>query len=236
MAAGPKPEKDETIEQQVALEDAHLQIGDSINLQSKTDGATDRYSVKLIGMLQGRSVLVTTPVIDGKYILVREGQAFILRAFSGKSVFAFTTHVLKSVNVPYPHLHLSYPREVKSLVVRKGARANVKIICAITSCDASPIQEAGVIYNLSVGGALMGVKRSFAQTGQRLTVKFKITVNGIEVMQELQAVIRAINTSLANESNMPIQYGLQFVDISPDASIPLLAFVYYQLMEQSPGG
>ena len=232
MTASQENDKDETTEALVSLEDARLQIGDSINLQSQAIGTNERYSVKLIGMAQGRSVLVTTPFVDGKYLLMREGQNFILRAFSGKSVFAFVTQIIKSVNSPYPYLHLSYPKVVKSLVVRKGARANVKIICAVTRCDDTAIQEAGLITNISIGGALMGAKKNFAHKGQTVHFKFKVVVNGIEVIEELKAIVRAINT--VADSDMPVQYGLQFVDVTPEASIPLLAFVYYQLLEQVP--
>lgn len=235
MTTSQEHEKKETIEKQVTLEEARLQIGDSVSLQTQTEGAAERHSVRLIGVTQGRSILVTTPIIDGKYLLMREGQTFILRVFSGKSVFAFTTQILKSVNSPYPYLHLAYPREVKSLVVRKGARANVRVICAITGCDDVSIQEAGVITNISIGGALMGVKRAFAQKGQRLTIKFKAMVNGIDFIQEHQALIQTVNASLSNETDTPLQFGLQFVDVSDGNMISLLAFVYYQLLEQSPG-
>jgi len=235
MTTSQESDKEETTEALVSLEDARLQIGDAINLQSQAVGSNERYSVKLIGMLQGRSVLVSTPFVDGKYLLMREGQNFILRAFSGKSVFAFVTQILKSVNAPYPYLHLSYPKEVKSLVVRKGERANVKIICAITRCDETAIQEAGLITNISIGGAQMGAKKTFAQKGQTLHIKFKIVVNGVERMEELKAIVRAVSSSALADNDMPVQYGLQFIDIAPEASIPLLAFVYYQLLEQTPG-
>jgi hypothetical protein len=34
---------------------------------------------------------------------------------------------------------------------------------------------------------------------------------------------------------MPCQIGIQFLEVSPENSIPLLAFVYQALLEQSPG-
>lgn len=235
MAATHEPAKEVTAGKVIMLEEAHLQMGELINLQVRTEGAAERYSVRLIGMSQGRSVLVTTPMIEGKYLMMREGQSFIARAFPGKSAVAFTTQILKSVNSPYPYLHLAYPREVRSVVVRKGARANVKIICAITDCDDVAHQEAGTIVNVSVGGALVAVRRAFGQKGQGLRIKFKLAVNGVQSLLELKAVIQSINTSPTNETEIPYQFGLQFVDVPPESSIPLLAFVYQQLLEQSLG-
>ncbi|MDD5249284.1 MAG: flagellar brake protein [Rhodocyclaceae bacterium] len=235
MAAGQEQVGEEATEKLITLEEARLHIGDIVNLQAQVAGATERYSVRLIGLSQNRSVLVTTPMCDGKYLLMREGQAFILRAFSGKSAFAFTTQILKSVNAPYPYLHLAYPREVRSLIVRKGARANVKLICAISSCDDVPIQEAGTLLNLSIGGALLAAKRALGHKGQKLTIKFKAVINGVEALLEVAAVIRSTSIDQSADSNTPYHLALQFVDVSAEKSIPLLAFVYHLLLEQMPG-
>ena len=235
MADSPEHAKEETTEKQIVLEEARLQMGDLVHLQTQSNEATERYSVRLVGMAKGRSVLVTTPMIDGKYLLMREGQSFILRAFSGKSAYAFSTQIIRSVNTPYPYLHLAYPRHVRSLVVRKGARADVRVICAISECDGVPMQGAGTIVNLSVGGALMVVKQPPGTKGQRLTLKFKAVVNGIEALLEIKAIIRAINFDPTGETDTPYQLGLQFADITAADSIPLLAFVYHQLLEQSLG-
>ncbi|MCX7164862.1 MAG: flagellar brake protein [Rhodocyclales bacterium] len=235
MADNQEQAREQTTEKYLMLEEARLQIGDLVNLQTQSSDAIERYSVRLLGMSKGRSVLVTTPMIDGKYLLMREGQGFIVRAFSGKSAYAFPTQILKSVNTPYPYLHLAYPREVRSLVVRRGSRADVKVICAVTGYDDATLQAAGTIINLSIGGALMAVKQPLGEKGQRLIIKFKAIVNGIEAMLELNAVIRAINVDQTGETDTPYQLGIQFVDVSAEDSIPLLAFVYQELLEQSLG-
>ena len=232
----PKKEREatETVrERQIALEDARLQIGDIVQLQSQQGSGSTRYSVRLIGFARGRSVLVSTPMDAGRYLLMREGQAFVLRAFSGKNAYAFPTHIVKSVNTPYPYLHLSYPAHVKSLVVRKGARANVNLICAITRCGDTPVQAAGTLRNISIGGALLATRQQPGDVGQELTIKFKTEVNAIEVLLELNAVIRAVNVVQEEGRDTPCHLGLQFIDVSPEDSIPLLAYVYHMLLEQS---
>lgn len=236
MAQGKDQTSERVSETQVALEDARLQIGDQVQLQPLGGDEQVRYAVRLIGQSRGRSVLVTTPIVDNKYLLMREGQSFVLRAFSGKSAIAFSTRIIKSVNTPYPYLHLAYPKWVRSLVIRKGARAAVKLVCAIRRCAEVPIEQAGTIVNISIGGALMVTKHSFDQKGQRLLVKFKVLVNGIEAILELNAVIRAINVDASGETDAPYNVGLQFVDVTPEDSIPLLAYVYYELLQQTGSG
>lgn len=235
MADTQQPTREEVSEKHIALDEARLLIGDLVSLQTQSGEGVERYSVKLVGMSKGRSVLVTTPMIDGKYLLMREGQAFILRAFSGKNAYAFSTQILKSLNTPYPYLHLAYPREVRSLVVRKGARADVKVICAISRADDAGLQAAGTIVNLSVGGALLVAKQPPGQKGQCLVVKFKVLVSGIEALLELKALIRAIGIDRSGDTDTPYQIGLQFVEVSAEESIPLMAFVYQELLNQSLG-
>ena len=225
----------ETGAKPIALEEARLQIGDLINLQAQHGDRVERYSVRLLGMAKGRSVLVSTPMVDGHYLLMREGQALVLRAFSGKSAYAFPTQILKSVNTPYPYLHLAYPREVRSLVVRHGARADVRLICAIESLDTAKIDPAGTIVNLSVGGALVVLKNAPGKREQKLRLKFKVVLNGIEALLEVDALIRAINRDYSGGTDTPYQMGVQFLEIPPEHSIPLLAFVYQALLEQVPG-
>lgn len=233
MASIHKQAQGKISEKITTLEEAHLQIGDHVNLQVLNFGGDERYSANLIGVCHGHSILVTTPMVDGKYELMRIGHAYILRVFSGRSAFAFATHILKSLHTPYPYLHLAYPREVRSLVVRTNDRAKVKLICAITGYDEVQLQEAGTIINISIDGAMVGVKKVFGHKGQKLSIKFKVIVNGVEAFLKLDAIIKSINTHQFKDGDLPFQLGLQFVDVPTEDSIPLLAFVYHHLMEQS---
>jgi c-di-GMP-binding flagellar brake protein YcgR len=222
-------------EKSMLLGESRLQIGDLVSLQPIAGEGTLRYSIKLIGMSKDRSVLVSTPMVDGHYLLMKEGQGFILRGFSGKSAYAFATQILKSMNTPYPYLHLSYPRAIKSLVVRKGSRADVNVICAVVDADDPKNTAAGSIINISAGGALLVFRDAYGTIGQTLIVKFKTMINGIEALIELKSVVRAVNVDHSADSALPHRIGIQFADIAPQDSIPLLAFVYQALLEQSFG-
>lgn len=174
-------------------------------------------------------------MVDGHHLLMREGQSLILRAFSGKSAYAFPTQMLKTVNTPYPYLHLAFPRGVRSLVVRHGARANVRLIRAIEAVAGPPIDAAGTIIDLSVGGALVVLKNAPGKRDQKLNLKFKVRLNGIEAPLEVDAVVRAINRDYSCDTDTPFQMGAQFLEVAAGNSIPLLAYVYQALLEQVPG-
>lgn len=235
MSDTQKPAKKEAREGTISLEETRLAIGSAVSLQVQNGVAVERYTVKLIGMSTGRSVLVTAPMVDRKYLLMRDAQSFIVRAFSGKSAYAFSTQLLKSVNTPYPYLHLAYPREVKSLIVRKGARVDVRVICLIVDGENPQLQMAGLIVNLSAGGAQILVRQPPAQRDQRLVLSFRVVLNDFEALLKLGAVIRAINLDQSGESDMPYQIGTQFVDLSASDSLHLQAFLYQELLEKSLG-
>ena len=221
------------------LEDIKLQIGDTLQLQSQADQGTVRYYVKLIGYAVGKSILVTTPVVDGKICLMREGQSFVVRCFSGKNAYAFAAGTFKVVNAPFPHMHLSYPREVRGIVVRKGARVNTSIIAAvhITSGPRLNTQGAGNIINLSVGGALLTSRTPLGEKGDRVSIKFRVHLQDIEAFPQLEAVIRNVSPEPATEGGGPPSFlhGLEFRDVPQSDRVMLTAYVYQRLLEESAG-
>ncbi|MCB1951901.1 MAG: flagellar brake protein [Zoogloeaceae bacterium] len=222
-----------TREEIKCLDEIKLTIGDTLHLQTQTEGGRVRYAVKLIGFLRGKGLIVSTPMQDGKVLLMRDGQGFVVRVFSGKSVYAFSTSTFKVANVPYPHLHLTWPREVRGLAVRSGARAKVKLIAAVR--DASNKSGAASLSNLSTGGCSLSVKNSMGVISDRLGIKFRVTVNDVEQYIDLEGIIRSI--SHENDANGVdvIQYGIQFVDIPAGDQLALTAYVYRALFEESAG-
>lgn len=220
------------------LEDIKLQIGDTLQLQSQVGQGGGRYYVKLIGYVPGKSLLVTAPLVDGKIALMREGQNFVIRCFSGKNAYAFKSATFKVVNTPFPHLHLMYPREVRGLEVRKGARVHTNIISAIKVLSGAQAdsQAAGTVANLSVGGALLIAKNALGDKGDRISLTFRVALQDIESFPSLEAVIRSVSQEPADEGGLSrVQHGLEFRDVSQEDRVMLTAFVYQQLLEDSGG-
>jgi len=220
----------------VNLDEARLQIGDSLQLQPLGDTTAPRHYVKLIGFARQGSVLVSTPKVDGAYIFVRDGQNYVVRAFSGKNAYAFSTSVVRSVAVPYPYLHLTYPRDVRALVVRRGARAKVNLIASARRLDGSG-QETGEaaaasIRNVSISGALIASPHPLGLKDEQIRLSFKISLADIVSLVTLDAVIRVVNPGGEDLGPGMIGYGLEFVGGEAQDRITLTAFVYQKLLEQ----
>lgn len=216
------------------FEDVRLDIGDALQLQSQGDGGQSRYYVRLIGYLKGRSIIVSTPTADGKVLLMREGQAFVVRMFSGKSVFAFGATIAKVANVPFPHLHLSYPSEVRGLVVRSGARARVNLICAVTGADGR--SHAASLVDLSVGGAMLTAKGPIGGKDDGLSIKFRVVVNDVEEYLTVPAILRSVHAAAADSEISQVNHGVQFGELPHSDKVVLSAFVYRTLFEESADG
>jgi len=215
-----------------ALDEIKLGIGDNLQLQSQAGTATVRYYVKLIGYLRGKGLIVTTPAQDGKVLLMREGQAFVVRLFSGKSVYAFPATIFKVANVPYPHLHLTYPSQVKGLVVRSGARVKVNLIAAIT--DSRGRSHAASITNLSTGGCSLVAKLPLGLRESRVQLKFRVVINDGEQFLHLEGIIRSIQGEAAEDGQTAqVQHGIQFAELPQGEDVVLTAYVYQRLFEEA---
>jgi c-di-GMP-binding flagellar brake protein YcgR len=226
----PTPEP-EPAAQVCQFDEIHVPIGETLQLQSHIEGNTGRYGVKLIGYAKGRSVIVSTPMQNGYVMLLREGQAFVARFFSGKSAYAFPTTILKVLNTPYPHLHLSYPKEVSGLLVRRGMRARVKLIASVTRADET---SGATLHDLSVGGAMLSARRRLGKVDERITVKFRVDVTGIEHYLSLPALIRNVRElTSAEDGKVMLQHGVQFVDAPAPDQLALSAFVFQTLLDEA---
>ena len=213
------------------LEATKIRIGDPLHLQSSAEAP--RLLVKLIGYLKGRGLIVTEPGADGEYVMLKDGQSFVCRFFSGQNAYAFTTVVSKQTSVPFPHVHLSYPREVRGLEIRKGARIDVDLITAVTmDVDGQSKQGAGKIVNISVGGGALRAKTPLGQKGETVGISFKVQVGEVQTLIVFDSIIRTVSHD-ANEPGMPYLHGLQFMDPEPHMAMALTAFVYQKMAAES---
>jgi len=209
------------------MDDVRWYVGETLHMQSLTESES-RFVVKLIGYIKGKSVLVTAPMVDGKYVLIRDNQTFVMRAFQGKKAFAFTVIALKSVFSPHPYLHLSYPRHINSSVIRHDARASVKIIASVTFQNPDRT-AAATLLDLSLGGSSGVLKQAIAEKGETGTVSFKINVVGNEGLLTIDFVVRSV---APNEEAEGYRYGFEFQNLTPQNKLILSAFVHQTIAEQ----
>lgn len=213
----------------LTLDQIKLNIGDTVQLQFQSDIQPPRCFVTLIGYLEGQSLIVTTPVINGSMMLVREGQDFVVRLFSGKSAYAFAASARRVTNAPYPHLHLTYPKEVRGLVVRGSSRGRTNIICHATAENGRGY--ACVARDISIGGALIAASEKIGDVGSPLTLKFRVKVGSAEHMLALNCTIRSVNASRATAEEKPAMlHGLSFEEVTSQDTLVISTLLYQNMV------
>ncbi len=223
----------ETEFEDLPLDLVRLQIGDALQLQSQAGDGQSRHYVRLIGYLKGHSVFVTAPTQDGKVMLMREGQNFVVRAFCGKHAYAFPSTIDKVVNSPFPFLHLSYPASVRGLAVRRFARVDVQIIASISLAgDEGGTPKAATIVNLSLGGARIKASAPLARRGAEIVLKFRLDMNDVESYLVVPATVRAIAHDETDPQGL-VEHGVEFGNVGQQDQLVMTAFVYQRLLEES---
>lgn len=193
-----------------SMDEVHWRVGETLQLQPH-DNLNVRYAVHLIGFLKNRSVFVTAPTVDGKFVLIRDGQTFVVRAFSGKRAYAFTAAAMKSMHSPHPYLLLSYPKEVRCTIVRQSARIDVKIIASV-SLGKPERTTAATLIDLSMGGTSVIVKEPLGIKGEEGRIKFKVNAADVDAYLNIPIVLRSIAKLDTGDG---YRHGIEFVNV-PD--------------------
>ena len=212
-------------------------LGDTLQLQYVEDPDRERKYVKLIGCLPGKSLIVTPPTHEGKLLLVREDQHFIVRMFSDNTVQGFNARVLKNYQVPYPHFHLSFPDQCESQVVRKAHRVDLNMIVSVENQHPERLCQkmSARLTNLSTAGAQIISKTPLGEVGDTIVVSMRLVVCGVEKYVSPGAVIRrikALEPVKVNENTLAeISYGVELLPLEEQETILLHSFVYESLIK-----
>jgi hypothetical protein len=212
-----------------SLSQIGLAIGDSIQLQLQSDVEQPRCIVTLVGYLDGQSLIVTTPIVNGSMLLIREGQDFVVRLFCGKSAYAFAASAKRVTNTPYPHIHLTYPKSVRGMVVRASPRGRTNIICHATAENGRG--HACVARDISLGGAQISAGDRIGDVGDPVTLNFRVRIADAEHMLTMNSTIRSVNASRAADDAKPAMlHGLSFDSIGSQETLVISTLLYQNMV------
>lgn len=215
------------------FEDIKARVGDTFQVQISSDTQEIRHSVKLLGYLAGKTIMITTPTLNNNAMLLREGQSLTVRAFSGTAAYAFSCDVTKACNTPIAYLHLSYPKSTQKAPIRAAARINFDIIGAstnITHGESSNITPTAIIINdISTTGASIASSSPLGKKDDILRIAFRAKIRDIVVHPTLKCAIRSLTST--DDADNPIKYGLQFLDLDTQELLTLQSLVYQKILE-----
>lgn len=213
----------------LSLANISLKIGDAIQLQFQSGAESTRCFVTLIGYLAEQGVIVSMPVIEGRIMQISDGLPIVARFFSGKNAYAFSAVARKSASAPFPYLHLSYPNEVRGIVVRGSSRAHANINCQAVTGDGKSYKCTA--RDISIGGALIALRETVGKVGDKLTLNLPVHINYLDHMLALQCLIRSVHNGHQTANEIPSNLlGLSFEEMSSQDTLVISTLLYQNLI------
>jgi c-di-GMP-binding flagellar brake protein YcgR len=215
------------------FDDMRLKVGDRLQIQFPSRIAHERAFVRLIGYVSNQCLLVMAPrQPDGLRIHLHEGDELIVRIFSSQSAFGFSTRIDKIIKLPFEYLHLTFPKEIKGMQVRKAPRVKTRIICLVSNDASGEANLNGILLNMSANGALLVAKRLLAPVGETIKLAFRFNLHGTEAMMNLRARVRSQFAEESPDNRTPEHHGLEFIDLTPHEAMLLQSLIYQQMIER----
>ena len=211
-----------------------LSIGDALQLQFVADETKRRYYSKVIGYLEGQSVLITTPRIEGKTIIVRDNQIVVVRMMTGNQVYGFNTRVLQSCLKPYPYVHMAYPQELEKVVVRKSRRVETRLNATVDVYServSDPETVEVLLIDISTSGALVIAEKPLGRVGEMFSITANIGVANVNETVTIPSIIRNVRDVEEKEGEIAYYHGVEFQLLEQHEHFVLHGFVYEQLFK-----
>ncbi len=186
--------------------DLELNTGTPVQLQLNFGDQVKRYASRIIGYARPHSIMLQTPSVNGKALLLREGQLVTTRFMGGNSVYAFATPVIAVLLRPFAYLHVEYPTEIEKAFVRESER--------ITSNFPAQAEAPGqvrsdvTIVDISAGGARLVGSPQLGDVGDPLLISVVVEFDQKRQRLSISSIIR--NLELIDEAVGMTSYGVQF--------------------------
>ena len=213
-----------------------LEVGCVLHLQLTRRHNGQRWNARLVGFLQGQSIVVTTPRDAGAPVPFYMGDEVTLRYLAGRDVHGFSTWVLKVATQPYPYLHLAFPRAIERVTIRQEERVPMDLPVRYQCLEQRDIAGEGHLLDLGAAGALLKGPDGLGAAGDELELQFDIAFAGAETRIEVGAIIRSVKVGegLQAEEGQKL-YGLQFRDLSDQSRLIIKGFVYERIIQYRGG-
>ncbi len=198
-----------------------------VQLQFGIDSTVRRYSTKIIGYADKQSIIMHTPQIDKKPIILREDQVVTVRFMGTNNAYAFVSSVKAVYLKPFPHIHIAYPTEIKSSLVRKAERVHTNFDATLVNLNSESTTEVDArILNISASGALISIPgKAFGKISDELKITIRVVFNDTEKSISIIGIIRSLRDEVQDELSQTL-HGVQFKTNSFDKHLMLQGMIY----------
>jgi hypothetical protein len=200
-----------------------------LKMWAQDDSLQDAVTVKLIGVHEGHSIVITAP--EGASSLpLTEGAVYRFRSFSGECIYEFAAPLLRVCDDPFGYLHVGWPqeRQIQKRDLRAATRVKTELACMVyPGKQVSGRFAKGTITDLSTGGAAIALHDELSLFYDEVRLVFRLEVADQEVLIEA----RARPVRKPEESGERLM-GVSFVDLGNAERMALHAYVYSALVRE----
>lgn len=211
--------------------DLDLHIGSALHLELP---GGEKAVVRLIGLVPGRSLIVTAPESGARLLPLAVGDRVSARVYAGADALAFQSAVAYVTAQPFAYVHLRYPAAIESTPLRHAQRARVHLAGTVQS-DRVPGRELPVsLHDLSTLGAMLWSEVPLGEVGEALLLRVPLEADAMGVAPaELVAEIRNLHES-HDAAHRRWGYGVEFASMSSATALALRALVMRELDRSAP--
>ena len=199
-----------------------------LRMWANGDTLADAVTVKLIGVHEGHSIVVTAP--EDSSLLIKEGAMYRFRSFSGETIYEFIAPLVRTCSEPFEYLHIGWPQQqhVEKRELRAAPRVKTELPCLVyPGTQASGRFVKGSISDLSTGGAAIALHDDLSVFYDEVKVVFQLVVAD----QDLMIEARARPVRKPDETGERLM-GVSFVALSQVEKLAVHAYVTSQLVRE----
>lgn len=211
-----------------SFESMKLQVGARLQVSQRQMGRDTIYYSSLVGYVLNEFLLLRLPQENGMSVPMREGETLMVRVFCGLCVYSFTCEIETVFLTPRNYMHLSWPKSIKALALRKAMRVRVEIPVMVNS------NATAVLSDLSVTGAQLTAESPLAQVGERMSVEFSFNIKPTnqEVKMQIDATVRSVKQRIGRAGDpVLVDHGIFFEGLGGNEVVMLQNYVYELLLE-----
>ncbi len=213
-------------------------VGNKLQLQKVDVESGERYSSTVIGFVPGKSLLITTPSVNNKSIMVKEGQQFAVRMVQGSYIQGFVAKVLHNALSPYPYVHLSFPKDVERIEIRNADRVETDVPVLAKNSKLPDEQgnwKQASIKDISATGSKLESMSKIGEEGETVTLKFKLNICAQEEEMELKTKIMHLDEpdNVGADEWGIYTYGIKFEEHGRLERVLIQNYVLEQLMSHT---
>lgn len=202
----------------------NLTIGTELKLDSISDVSLNNLRSELIGFTHGESLIISHPKKDNLPIQINPGEKFMVAIKQGSDDVCFETKIVAVQHEPYPHLHTTYPVDIRSGSVRQSSRvdaapAQIRLINEDGTIDTTPLS----FLNVSTSGACLVSDKKLGEVNDIFEFEFQDRDGNSD--SSFTCMIRYAHKS-HKDGRTVYNHGVVFIGM--DAETQLFLWKYFQ--------